>query len=389
MMAGFVTSRVAVSVSMFVLAGLAALHSRPATIWQNFRSRPALVALTLPFVAVFLSGLYSDNIEEWIAGLRIKLPFLVLPVVFAGLPKLGKKHIVILLYSYIFIFFICTSVVLANYVIHSEQVNQQFLRGGGIPVPFSHVRYSLMLSFSFFVAIYLLRNKLFLQYDREKYPLLFYAVFSFIAVHVLAVRSGILALYAGLLLGWVVYVVRGKKYLTGILLLGIIVAVPFVAYHFSPTMQNKWKYMVYNWKEFRSGNINYQYDGMRYMSIYNALAVWKKYPVFGCGAGDLTEEINRMYAKTYPALLPENRLMPHNQFAWTAASTGLVGLVMLLLAVTLSILSEKNYRNLLPAVFWLIILSSLFTEATFEEQMGTAFYLLFTLLFLTQKFPDA
>lgn len=215
--------------------------------------------------------------------------------------------------------------------------------------------------------------------------MLLYAKFAFVSLHILAVRSGILGLYIGLLFWLVVYVWQQKKYGVGLVVFVGLLLLPVLAYQFSPALQNKWKYMVYNWNEFRKGNINYQYDGMRYMSIVNGIEVWKEHKLLGCGAGDLTEEVHLRYGKTFPDLLSENQLMPHNQIVWTAASTGAIGLVLFLLAYFVPLIHNKNYRHLLFATLSIIVFSSFLTEATLEEQMGTAFYLLFALLFISYK----
>jgi hypothetical protein len=62
------------------------------------------------------------------------------------------------------------------------------------------------------------------------------------------------------------------------------------------------------------------------------------------------------------------------------ASTGIFGLLVFCFAIFLPLFNRKNISNVLFVCFYIIILSSFFTEATIEEQMGTAFYLLFFLL---------
>lgn len=385
MMVGFVASRAMVSIGMLTLVVVAVLHTSPVSLIKRFLNNAVLVSLTLFFWLVFISGLYSQNITEWLHWLRIKVPFLVLPIAFAGLPKLTAKQLVILLYAYVLVFFISTCAVLGNYFLHYDAVNQSFLSGSGIKMPYSHVRYSLMLCFSFFVALYLVRTSLYVKYEWEKNLMLLYAKFAFVSLHILAVRSGILALYIGLLFWLVVYVWQQKKYGLGFVVLIGLITLPVLAYQFSPTLQNKWKYMVYNWNEFRKGNINYQYDGMRYMSIVNGIEIWKQDKWWGCGAGDLTDKVHFTYSKTFPDLLPENQLMPHNQIVWTMASTGLLGVLLFLLAFFIPLTQHKNYHHILLTVLSIIVFSSFLTEATLEEQMGTGFYLLFTLLFITSK----
>ncbi len=77
---------------------------------------------------------------------------------------------------------------------------------------------------------------------------------------------------------------------------------------------------------------------------------------------------------------PPDNLLPHNQFVFVAAGTGIAGLLIFCLGIFLPLFNRKNLGNILFICFYIIVLSSFFTEATVEEQMGTAFYLLFLLL---------
>ncbi|MFI5205486.1 MAG: O-antigen ligase family protein, partial [Candidatus Paceibacterales bacterium] len=146
--------------------------------------------------------------------------------------------------------------------------------------------------------------------------------------------------------------------------------------------QNKLHYMDYDLFEYRHGTINDHSDAMRLLSMKIGLEIWKSNPILGVGSGDLENATNALYETKYTDISVANRRTPHNQFIWVLASTGIVGLVFFLLAFFYPFIVMRHYKYLPLVILYIIIFSSFFSEVTLEEQMGTAFYLIFLLLFL-------
>ena len=355
----------------------------PETI-KKYAQTKELMVLSLYLIIVLISGIYSDNKADWMNWVRIKLPFFALPLAFAPVSRISHKGFVILIYGFMLTFFICTALVLGNYLLHFETMTESFSRGTQIPMPFSHIRYTLMLAFSFFCAVYLLRENDFLGTPNERWAQLAYAVFAFVALHILSVRSGLLALYLGLVY-WAVYeIIRQKKFLLGALIILFIAALPFAAYKFVPSLHNKIGYMSYDLEMYQKGNINEHSDAMRLLSMKIGLQIWQNNPVLGVGAGDLETETYKIYAQSYQQISDYNRRLPHNQFIWVLATTGLLGFVLFLTAFFFPLLSGGYYKYALIFILHLMIFSSFFTEDTFEEQMGSGFYLIFLLILMNQ-----
>jgi O-antigen ligase len=97
--------------------------------------------------------------------------------------------------------------------------------------------------------------------------------------------------------------------------------------------------------------------------------------------------MNKFYSDHYPQLAESDRKLPHNQLVWTLATTGIFGLALFLFAFFFPLFINSNYKNWLFVILHLILFSSFFTEATFEEQIGTGFYLTL-LLVLMNQFSD-
>lgn len=381
MFIGFVASRAFISIGMVGLVVAALWRTGFTDLVKQYFKRKELWAVAFFFAPVFYSGVYSDNTAQWANWVRIKLPYLVLPLAFAGLSSLKKKHITLILYAFLAVMLVSLVAVLIKYALHFEEVTNSMLRGNAILMPFSHIRYTLMLAFSFFVALYLVEQ----EECRHNRWLVSFAVFVFIALHILAVRSGLLALYVGLLIYVVRYTIIKKKYWMGIVFVGVIFSLPILAYQFVPSFHNKIAHMVYDLEQMQAGVINYRYDAMRLVSMKAGLMVWGQNIMLGTGAGDLAAAMNEFYAQSYPQLDVQNRLLPHHQFIWVLASLGLVGLFQFLMAFYVPFFANGNYRQWIFVVLHVILFTSFFTEHTLEEQIGTAFYLIFLLLFI-QRF---
>jgi len=378
---GFVCSRALVSVGMITLLIASLLYYGPVFSLKKYFQTKELLVLSLYLIIVLLSGLYSEDKTGWLNWVRIKLPFFALPLAFAPLNKLDDKKLVLLFYSFILTFFVSTSLVLGNYFLHFESMTKSFSQGTQIPMPFSHIRYTLMLAFTFFCAIYLLQQKSFLFNKNEKWIQIVYALFAFAALHILSVRSGLLALYIGLLYMALQEVFKRRQVLLGSIAVLCIVIMPFIAIKVVPSLHNKIDYMHYDLDRYKEGDINEHSDAMRLLSMKIGIQIWHESPLIGIGAGDLENESNKIYAQRYPQITEQNRRVPHNQFIWVLATTGLLGFVLFLTAFFFPLLSGfYKYGPIL--ILHLMIFSSFFTEDTFEEQMGSGFYLIFLLILM-------
>jgi len=384
MFIGLTCSRALVSIGMIALLTTALLSSNPKHLFSNYFKRTELWVLSLFFFIVFTSGIYSDDKTDWLNWVRIKLPYLALPFAFAAIRQLSNRTFILIVYGFILTFFVSAMVILTQYALNYEQVTQSFLSGSALKIPYSHIRYSLMLGFSFFCSVYLLREKLYLFTEKEKYLQLFLAAFAFIALHIISVRSGLLSVYAGLLFLALHTIFTQRKWVLGLGVIAAIAVLPFAAYQLVPSLHNKIAYMRYDLQEYRRGNINDRSDAMRLLSMEIGIDVWKQNPALGCGAGDLKKECFDIYKNQHPQIKEANYRLPHNQFIWVLATTGVVGLVLFMVAFFYPFIANGLYKQWIAVMLFISLFSSFFTEHSLEEQMGTAFYLIFLLLLLNR-----
>ena len=343
--------------------------------WWAFFKTPSFGALILVFLPIFFSGLYSENIDYWFERSRIKLPFLGLPIAFFFLPKLSQKDFRKVAIFYILVMVLSAIGVTINYLLDFEQINVLIGRGQNIPVPRNHIRFSLGIAIAVMLSIglYFDESPLFKKQNRL---VIVTAILLFLFQHLLAVRSGIIGMYLGLLV-FLFKSLTTKKYIRiGFMGLALIITMPFLAQTFIPSLKNKIGYMLYDWKMRQQGKAEQYSDSGRITSIKAGLKIGHSQPIIGVGAGDLRFEMNTHLSPYHQ----KKGLIPHNEYVFYYATTGIIGLGMFLIGILMPIFWRKQYKNTVFLSIQVILLLSFAVEATLETSIGTGYYLFWSLI---------
>lgn len=354
--------------------------------WKEFfsyRAFPVIMAFIFP---VILSGIWSDDTLSYWKVLVLNSPFFFLPFAIGSLKPFTEKALSILLYVFILVMFVSSLSVIINYLMHFEEMNRAYLMGKVVPAPHKeHIRFSLMLVFSCIGAVHMLLKNRFLFHKAERYFQLLFALFFFVVIHILSVRSGLIALYVCLFYTAFYVVLFYRKYLLGSLVIILLFTSAVSAYKLMPSLKNKIAYMQWDLQQNSQGKHENFSDAGRILSMKMGIGLIRKYPVLGTGAGDLKAEMDSLYACKYPEIDANNRKLPHNQFIYTWASTGVLGIIALLMSIVFPLFYKKNYRDHLLVCFMLICCSSFLTEYTLEIQVGVAFYVTWLLVLLSYR----
>lgn len=348
-------------------------------IGQNLLN-PTYFTVTFFFLIVFLSGWQTDDWHYWFERLRIKLPFLILPFAFAGLPTFYKKQYESLVYFLLILLVITCIGIGINYTLHFDVINESIKHGKAVPTPCNHIRFSLLLSLGILGGSWLSWKQFYRRFQWEKWFIRISTGFLFGFIFLLTVRSGLVALYGALLVLLFYYVYVTKRYLKATLITGALIAMPLIAYFFFPTFNAKVGYVKEDLAMHQQGKGENYSDSGRLTSILIGLQIARDHFPMGVGAGNLQKEVEKIYARDYPNA-PEVKL-PHNQFVWVFASTGLAGLLLFCAAFFYPLLYNEQYRQPIFLAFYAIIFSSFLTESTLETSLGVGLYLFFLLLSL-------
>jgi hypothetical protein len=111
-------------------------------------------------------------------------------------------------------------------------------------------------------------------------------------------------------------------------------------------------------------------------------AIFRDHPLFGVGTGDIKMAFDEKYIQMKSPLDPAWRLMAHNQFLTFLVSFGLVGFILIIIAIVLPVIMEKKDNYYFILMFFLVSLLSMLNEDTLETQAGIAFFTLFYCLFV-------
>jgi len=390
MIAGMMWSRALLSVSI-VVAFANALH--PASLcgfWQDWRKNKFSLACFLFFMAYVLSGFWSIDKGQWWASVTNKLPFAVLPFAMLALPlqKEQTQRLVVafLLLTQLIVITYSTWAFVSNvdYYIHAYNISHS------LPTTKydDHIRFSLSLVASLVILLYyLFENKTVFHRKNEQWLLGIVGVVFILYLHLLAAKTGLIALYVALL-SFSVYWFVQKKNVRKIMpfIWALVIVLPLLLYFLTPTFKKKIDYVGYEFRNtMQTDSLNYNLsDAGRLLSYKMALKVWQQHKWLGTGAGDIKTAMADAYQEYHPEVPAANRLIPHNQFFFSLVALGIV------LGMSLLILCWCSFFGPCSPMFYgkitsVIMIMAMLAEAMLEIQFGVFIFLFFLLFW--QKVP--
>lgn len=356
---------------------------------KTFFNDKALMPFILVFLSVFLSGSYSDDLVEWQTALRVKLPFLILPLAFFFIPKLKSDILYRLHYWLIAVTVVVAGPVLVHALLHPEEMLSLISKGQPIPTPIEHVKYSMFNAYAAISALILLVEQKSIS-RFEKTCLALTVVFLIIFMHIIAVRTGLVILYGSLFIYGIYKLISFKKNsgpsrLSAMTFIILVAVSPFIAIQVSPTLKQKIGYMNYDWMQSRNAQSQEYSDTERIMTYKAAWQIIKSNPLIGTGYGDVRQEAHLYYDKNY------NRAdlfkLPHSQFLLTWAGSGLLGLIIFISGFYTPLLAIKwnSIRGLLLMSLYFNFTLSFLVENSLERSMSVAFFLIVALVLIRIK----
>ena len=377
---GLIISKFLLSVGMFILIGnFFILNPDLKKNLQSLKIHQSHLVITFLFFLYLVSIFYSSDYGYALERLRIKLPFLFLPLAFIPLLSLSKKTYYSLLGFYVIIIFMTAVGIFVNYLINSDSLDDAILHGKALPTPVNHIRFSLMMVLAIATSLYLYMKKFRFFSKTDSFILMGICIFLIILLHIFAVRSGIVTFYAAAILVAVKYSFDKRRYWIGIIVIAAVVAAPVVAYFSIDTFKNKVDYMRYDISLFLSGN---EYEGLsdskRLASIQAGLAVGNNHPIVGVGIGDVRQGVNKKYDERYNFV--DRDTIIHNQYIFIYAALGITGLIISLLIFLFPLVTKRHFQSWYFLSINIVLLLSFIVEATLETQVGTALYLFFILM---------
>ena len=359
--AGLLASRALVALApvVGVVAALANPELRRAFLafFRNYLRNGAAMRAAAIVAFLLLSACYTSEWAEWRHEVFRSLPWLGVPLAFTlAVPLTQRQRLAVGA-----LFVLGTAAVglatLGQYWLNPERANAAIIIGQNMQAitRIFHVSFGLMLAQAFFWAFSLRRNSLAGPWLRG--ALLGAAVAALLTLHVLAYRTGLLVLYAGLL-AYVGWLLARRRVVVGLLLLLLLGLGPWVAYHTLSSVRERVGVTLYDVQQYALGNdINTLSLARRLAAAETAITVIQQHWLMGVGPADTHAAMMDQYAWKDFGLRPGNRVEVHNQYLEALMGGGLVGLGLWLAVLFWPLTRAWARRS--PAVVFFII-----TQAT-------------------------
>ncbi len=327
-----------------------------------------------------LSWFWSDNPEYWNTRLQVKLPIILLPLAFAFTPAFSYRQLKIFTLVLIMLLLFAAGYSLYHFLLAPDVFIEAYNVSHVIPsIPKNdHIRSSLAIACGVVWLAY------FAGRSREgwlKWLSIATIIILTFHLHLLAARTGLMALYI-FFLGWLLYKVsRLRSRLVGALLLIAFLGSAVAATQLVPTLRERIDYVRYTIRVYNNEGLKGNYSDLgRIMSYDLAFRLIKSHPVTGVGAGHILDSMKGAYSNWYPHVAEEQRLIPHNQFLTVGVATGIPGLILFTLWVIYPIRHlKRNRTGFFFLMIWCMMLVPLSVEPVLEVQFGVFVYLFFLL----------
>ncbi|WP_426492065.1 O-antigen ligase family protein [Hymenobacter sp. 102] len=355
--AGLLAFRMLIALSpvVGVLAALTNPRLRQA-LPQYWRNGAALRAAAL-VAFLLLSGLYTSEWAVWRHELFRSLTWLGVPLAFTlAVPLSARQRLTVGAF-----FVLSTAAVglltMGQYLLDPAAALEAIRVGQNLQAATGtfHIAFGLMLAQAFFWGLLLRRSPLAGQALRT--GLLLAVGVIALSLHVLAYRTGLLVLYAGLLAWAFRLLLRRRQRLVGLGLLLAVLVLPWLAYRTLEPVQQRISTTLYDVAQYTEGrDINGYSLAQRLAAVETAGAIIRENWLLGAGPADAYAAMQAQYAWRNFGLRPENRVNVHNQYLSTLVGGGVVGLALWLAVLLGPLVQRATRRN--PYV-WVFI----FTQA--------------------------
>ncbi len=339
------------------------------------------ISLALCFAMLLPSYFYSANLNYYLERLQINIPFFILPLCWLIAPQLSYKQIRVCYAGFIVGVFLIAAKALLYYLMHQSTVNELYLHSQVMPTLVTHhPTFSLMCAFAAFMAWQLYTVKFNFKFPKfEQGVWLFIALFLFVFVHVFSVRIGMLVMYVFIVVETIKYGIQISKFKAIIAFLTLFILGCFVLFN-SPTFRNK---LINTGQDLavisQNASANNQSLASRLISYQNAIEICQQTSwLFGCGLGDIKDLNTQIFQQSFPDV--SKPIIPHNQFLFLLAATGITGLLLFTIAFFYPIWYFRNKLN--PELYgiYLLLILAFQVEPVLQTQLGVAFSLFFILL---------
>ncbi len=346
------------------------------------KQRPAILLMILFYLMHVVSALISQNRQEGISYLGMRIPLLMFPLAFGSIHiREALRNRILLVYSIISTLaaLVCLITACAMSVTHHDT---GFLYNDSLSYAIGKQSdyFALMNTLAVLFELYLLKNG---DLPPSYRPWIFANIGFLLIVHfLLASRMQIAFLYSlAIFFALYYFTFRKKAWLAGALAAGIVLVCMLLLQLFPKTL-NRFKELQYTNYQFSSNAVeshyNMQLTRQQWNGVNIRLAIWKcgwelagRHLLWGVPLGDKKEKLREMYQeKHFDFAIRTNKNM-HNNYLDVLAGFGIPGLIIFLTAFFfLPLRSAIKARDIIGALIVVSFFLSLITETYMDRSIG-------------------
>jgi O-antigen ligase len=340
-----------------------------------------LLSFLLVYAVHVATGFMHSNLSSKLLqqDLVLQLPFVLLPISFLLLPDWQTWQVRRIWLLLLGACLVAAAAATCNYILHNKEIEQLYLQSKVMPTEPDHIRFSLLISIAVIAGATLVCGGGLARWQR--FTVLMTILLLFLFQHLLAVRSGIVTMYAAGLLGllWLGWYQKKWKVALGAALSAV--ALGGACLLLFPTLQNKVTNTRTDAAQMESVQAANNYSmTARVYSYQAAWAIIQKHPLLGVSKVGLTDAMAQEYSYRFPEIEPDRYVLPHNQYIYNLAAYGVLGLLVFLVGYYYSLWVGGTQKNILLLLIYLIITISFVVEYTLESNIGVIVGLFFMLL---------
>lgn len=332
------------------------------------------------FILHVVSAILSDNQQESMRAIEVKLGFLAFPYFFFlfKINSLTIRRMVIAFISGCF-FALVACLLRALWIYLADGENYFYYNKFSY---FMHAGYFSMYMLFASVVLFLVYP---LWFEKEKWLTIIrlFLILSFIVgIFLCASKIGIIALLAvGILLPIIRYkeVITPGRFVGFLLALCALVAILYVA------LPTPFERLTNAFKTASSENIDKtssESTAVRMLIWGESMEIIKNNFWWGVGAGDANDVLQESYKEHGLTGALEHNLNTHNQYFQTFIGLGVIGMIVLVISTLGSMIYGFIKHNTLLVLFSVIIMLNFLVESMLQTQAGNLFYGFFLCLLL-------
>lgn len=338
-----------------------------------------------------LAYFWTSNVDIYLVDLRIKLPYLLIPLAFALIPAFSQKQKLILWAGYCLSQLMIAVFTVAGYLQDFEKNLDLVKKNSALNIfgGTNHIYFGVTLALAILIGFHLFMNwkKYFPKISRI-WPLI-YVVLSILCLHSLTSRTGLVAFYGGFLTYLFAFMLKKGSWKLGLLILCFFILTPIISYQIIPSFKYRVDVTLWDveYSSKKGADLNYQSVGLRFKTWECCIAVWKENMVLGVGFGDTGEELFTCYEEIDLQAERKKWLSSaHNQYLEQLVGGGIPALLLLLIVFLLPLVKTKWYQmDELLVGFLALLAAGMLTESFLERQLGLNLFLVMYFLLIKKN----